>query len=150
MKTVVWMCVALAALAVAAGAQSNEVIDEILDRDAATFGQAAYVVFLAAEEAPEDASVEEVHRGISWSDWNLDQKPADEPVRLGEFSYLLMESFDIPGGIMYRLIPGPRYAARELDYLDFLLRRGDPSRVVSGQEMLHAVGQALRYAEERS
>jgi hypothetical protein len=148
MKTALWICVVLAIAAGVAVAQSNEVIDEILDQEQATFGQAAYIAFLAAGEAPEDASVEEVYEGIAWTDWNLDQKGVDDPVTLGEFSYLVMENLGIQGGLMYRMIPGPRYAARELEYLDFFLGSGSPNRAVSGQEMLHVMGQALAFTED--
>jgi hypothetical protein len=148
MRTLLLVGLVMVLVGGVAAAQSNEVIDDILEQDAATFGQAAYIVLLGAGEAPEDASVEEVYGSISWSDWNLEQKSMDEAVTLGELSYLVMESFGISGGIMYRIVPGPRYAARELDYLDFFIGSGSPYRTVSGQEMLHVMGQALDFAEE--
>jgi hypothetical protein len=148
MKTALVTCVALLFAAGLAVAQSNEVIDEILEQEQATFGQAAYIAFLAAGEAPEDATVEEVYDGISWAEWNLEQKGMDDPVTLGEFSYLVMENLGIQGGLMYRMIPGPRYAARELDYLEFLLGSGAPNRALSGQEMLHVMGQALDFTSD--
>ncbi len=148
MRTGLWICVVFLLAAGLAVAQSNEVIDDILAQEEATFGQAAYIAFLAAGAAPEEATVEEVYQDISWAEWNLEQKGMDEPVTTGEFSYLLMENLGIQGGLMYRMIPGPRYAARELDYLDFFIRRASPYRSMSGQEMLHVVGQALAYTEE--
>jgi hypothetical protein len=148
MKTALVTCVALLFAAGLAVAQSNEVIDEILEQEQATFGQAAYIAFLAAGEAPEDATVEEVYDGISWAEWNLEQKGMDDPVTLGEFSYLVMENLGIQGGLMYRMIPGPRYAARELEYLEFLLGSGAPNRALSGQEMLHVMGQALDFTSD--
>jgi hypothetical protein len=72
----------------------------------------------------------------------------DDPVTLGEFSYLVMENLGIQGGLMYRMIPGPRYAARELEYLEFLLGSGAPNRALSGQEMLHVMGQALDFTSD--
>jgi hypothetical protein len=128
--------------------QSNQVLDEILGQEQATFGQAAYIAFLAGGRAPEDASVQEVYNGIAWNEWNLKRKAADEPVTVGEFSYMVMENLGIQGGIMYRIAPGPRYAARELDYLDFLLGSGSPYRTLSGRELLHVMGQALAFTED--
>ncbi|MFO8065429.1 MAG: hypothetical protein R6V29_12465 [Spirochaetia bacterium] len=148
MRTRVGILVVMLLAGGMAVAQSNEVVDEILASDSVTFGQAAYMVFLAADEAPDDASVEEVYRDIEWSQWNLKEKSMDDPVRLGEVSYLLMENLGIRGGLMYRMIPGPRYAARELDYLEFLLGNDSPYRSVSGRELLHVIGQALEYTEE--
>jgi len=148
MKSALSICVVSLLAAGMAVAQSNEVIDEILEQEEATFGQAAYIAFLAAGAAPEDATVEEVYRDISWAEWNLDQKAIDASVTVGEFSYLVMENMGIQGGLMYRMIPGPRYAARELDYLEFFLGSGSPYRALSGQEMLHVMGQALAFTEE--
>ena len=148
MKTGLWICVVFLLAGGLAVAQSNDVIDEILAQEQATFGQAAYIAFLAAGAAPQDATVEEVYSDISWAEWGLEQKGMEEAVTVGEFSYLLMENLGIEGGLMYRMIPGPRYAARELDYLDFFIRRASPYRGISGQEMLHVVGQALAYTEE--
>lgn len=142
---------ALALLCVVAGfsvAQSNQIIDEVLAEDEARFGHAAYLALLASGAVPPEATVEEVYAGFDWGRWNLSQKGIDDRVTLGEFSYLVMESLDISGGIMYSISPGPRYAARELAYLDFYLGNGSPYRSVSGEEMLHVLGQALAYVEE--
>ncbi len=129
-------------------AQSNEVIDEVLSEDEATFGHAVYLSLLASGAAPPDATVEEVYAGLDWDRWNLSEKRVNDTVSLGEFSYLVMESLGISGGIMYSIVPGPRYAARELAYLEFLLGNGSPYRTVSGEEMMHILGQALAYVEE--
>lgn len=143
------LLLSMLALAATVGlSQSNEVIDQVLLQDEATFGHAAYLSFLASGSVAPEATVEEVYAGLDWSRWNLSRKGIDEPVSLGEFSYLVMESLDISGGIMYGIAPGPRYAARELAYLDFFLGNGSPYRRVSGEEMLHTIGQALAYIEE--
>jgi hypothetical protein len=135
----------VAALSVA---QSNQIIDEVLAEEEGTFGHAAYLALLASGAVAPEATVEEVYAGLKWGRWNLSQKRVDDTVTLGEFSYLVMESLDISGGIMYGIAPGPRYAARELAYLDFFLGSGSPYRSVSGEEMLHVLGQALAYVEE--
>jgi hypothetical protein len=148
MRTVLLTLVVLLLVGGVAVAQSNEIIDQMLEAEQATFGQAAYIAFIGAGEAPEDASIEEVYQSISWSDWKLEQMPMEEPITLGEFSYLVMENLGISGGLMYRMIPGPRYAAREFEYLDFFLGNGSPYRTVSGQEVLHIMGQALAFTQE--
>jgi hypothetical protein len=138
----------LCLVAVFSVAQSNQIIDDVLAEDEATFGHAAYLALLASGDVSPEASVEEVYARLDWNRWNLSRKPIDAPVTLGEFSYLVMESLGISGGIMYSILPGPRYAARELAYLDFYLGNGSPYRSVSGEEMLHVLGQALAHVEE--
>ena len=131
----------------AAWSQSNDILDEILAADEGTFGQAVYLASLASGAAATDSSITEVYRSFDWGSWNVRRKAMEDPVTLGEYSYLIMENLGISGGIMYGLAPGPRYAARELAYLDFFLGSNSPYRSVPGEEMLHIMGQALAYVE---
>jgi hypothetical protein len=74
---------------------------------------------------------------------------AQDPVTLGEISFLIMKTLGLPGGLMYMIFPGPRYAARELAYLGFIPGNTHPSRAISGQEVMHILGQALEKKGER-
>ena len=37
-----------------------------------------------------------------------------QAVNLGEYPFLLMQAFELPGELMYRMAPGPRCATREI------------------------------------
>jgi hypothetical protein len=69
-------------------------------------------------------------------------KPEGEPT-IGGLSFLVMRAFDLPGGLLYRLFPGPRYACRELAYRGLLQDQIDPSRKVSGFALLVLIGRLL-------
>jgi hypothetical protein len=58
-----------------------------------------------------------------------------------------MRALDIPGGIMYSMFPGPRYAAREIAYLGFVRGSGAPGRTVSGNEVMYILGRVLEWKE---
>jgi hypothetical protein len=95
-------------------------------------GQAAYLVLSAAGLIDEDASPGEAlvaaqERGLVSAEGR-----ADDAIRFGEFAYMLTDSFDVSGGLMYRLIPGPRYAAREVVYQGWSRTRRAPGETLSG------------------
>ncbi|MFW5694969.1 MAG: hypothetical protein ACOCYB_07355 [Alkalispirochaeta sp.] len=113
-------------------AQSNEEIDRLLSQDSAQTGSAAYLVLTAAGIIEEDATPAQAvsvaqERGVL----SAEARP-DQPIRFGEYAYLLTDSFGIPGGLMYRLIPGPRYAAREVVYQGWTRSRRAVGEELSG------------------
>ena len=67
----------------------------------------------------------------------------DEPVTLGEYSLLTMNAFGITGGMMYTLIPSPRYAARELAFREVIQGRAYPRMDLSGERAIRIVGRVL-------
>ena len=128
--------------------QSNTVIDELLDTEKADWGQTTYMVLTAAELLDENTNMAEAIKALEKQQWGIDVKEPEDSITLGEYSYLLMKAFNITGGLMYKLFPGPRYAARELDYLDFIYDNKSPYRTLSGEEVLRILGRVLEWKEE--
>ncbi len=123
--------------------QSNEVLDRLLEEQQATLGNAAYIVFLAAEIGTEDWSVDQSIQELQSRDWGFDDAAVDTVADLGSISFLIMRAFDMKGGIMYSLFPGRRYAAREFAFLGFVPGYASPARVLTGQEVTHILGRTL-------
>jgi hypothetical protein len=140
----------LLGLALGAGAQSNSAIDELLAERQASFGRAAYMVLAARELLPEDATPEQAVQALAGLGWKLRVRAAAEPLTLGEYCRLVMIALQIKGGLMYRLLPGPRYAARELAYLGFIKGDRSPYRSLSGEEALRILQAALEWKGGRS
>ncbi len=128
--------------------QSNTVIDEMLDKEKAGFGRTSYMVFTAAGILRDNSTLEESLRYLGKLKWDMKNKEPGEYITLGEYSYMLMKSFNIDGGIMYQMFPGPRYAARELFYLKLIDENGDPNRYVSGEEVIRILGRLMEWKEE--
>jgi hypothetical protein len=133
-----------------AAAQSNDVLDALLASEQADFASVAYLVRIAGGDVEEDVSVQEAYNGLDFSQMRIDRKAADAPVTLGELAYLSMETLGLEGGVMYRLLPSPRYAAREFAYLGFVPGKSYPNRILSGREAVDIVGRAVRFADRRS
>lgn len=128
-------------------AQSNEIIDKLLDEKIALFGETVYISLAAAGLIQESASIEESITILETKNWGI-VKSKDDPISLGEYSYLLMKIFDLKGGLMYSLSPGPRYACREFEYLGFIKLKPTPYRNISGEEVLQILGKLLTWLRE--
>lgn len=129
--------------------QSNELLDTLLDEERATLGNTVYFVFLAAGIAAEDWSPGRSVEELRLRGWGFEEAEVEEQVDLGSLAFLLMQTFNVKGGIMYSLFPGQRYAARELAYLGFVPGFASPNRVLSGREVTHILGRTLDYLGER-
>lgn len=138
----------MACLPVLLFSQSNTVIDEMLNKEKAGFGRTSYMVFTAAGILQDNATLEESLGYLGKLNWNMKNKESGEYITLGEYSYMLMKSFNLSGGIMYQIFPGPRYASRELFYLKLIDENRDPNRYVSGEEVIRILGRLMEWKEE--
>jgi hypothetical protein len=139
-------CVLLAllgAIGLPCAAQSNQVLDRLLEQPRATFGAAAYLVLTASGQLEQDATEQQALELLRERGWKIVPRPAEDPIRLGEFCFLIMKAFDLQGGLMYRLRPGPRYAVREIGYLGLIHGKVHSDRYPSGQEVVQILSSFL-------
>lgn len=129
------------------GAQSADSIDEILGAEQVSWGKIVRFSLAAAGLIDESESEETAIDFIRSRGWNTGEKDPDEQVNLGELSLLLMESFQIEGGILFTLTRSPRYAAREVVSRQWA--KGGPFDPVSGMEFLTIIGNVSRAVENR-
>jgi hypothetical protein len=148
-KKLLFLSLLLVLLPLLVCAQSNEIIDEILDTQKADWGKTTYLVLSAAELIGEDTGISEVITELEKQHWGITLKQSEDFITLGEYSYMLMKAFNLSGGIMYKIVPGPRYAARELDYLTFIDKNKSPYRNLSGEEVLRIMGRLLEWKEKQ-
>jgi len=146
-KRLILFSLVLVGIPLILSAQSNIIIDKLLEKEAADWGSTAYLVLTAAELVDENIEISTVLATLKNQQWKLEPKQEKELITLGEFSYMLMEAFNVTGGLMYKLIPGPRYAARELSYLNFIDNDKSPYRTLSGEEVLRIMGRLLEWKE---
>jgi hypothetical protein len=69
-----------------------------------------------------------------------------DPVRMGSLSFLMTRAFNIRGGFMYALAPGPRYAFRAMVSRSLIQGAADPAMTVSGERFLQILGNVLTFA----
>lgn len=116
-------------------AQDNTVIDAILAEKELTYQHASYLLLSADGTPPADGEMGSAY-------------PPEKTLTLGEYSLLVMETFDISGGLMYTVTGMPRYAARELAFRDIVQGRAYPRMKLSGERALRIVGRVLTLQEE--
>jgi hypothetical protein len=123
-------------------AQTAEQLDAVLDAQRVSFAQAAALILPASGLLPPDAGdAFDMARA-----WLPRRAEPDSPINMGELSHLVMRSFNLSGGFMYALFPGPRYAYRALAWRRLLPPGPDPGRFLSGEELLYITGLILSLA----
>ena len=127
--------------------QLEDQIDLLLEEEHASFGKAVYLVLVASDICGETATLDSALGVLKGKNWGITVKEAENPITLGEYSHLLMKAFNIPGGLLYMLIPGPRYAVRELAYHKLILEDPYPERPVSGNEVMTILTRLIDWKE---
>lgn len=151
-KTKVFVILAAVIFLITAGsvsAQSNQVLDNLLLAQEANFGEAVYMIAVGSGIADEDMSVADAVQLVSENRWNKAGKGAGDKITLGEASFIIMKALKIRGGLMYMLFPSPRYAVRELDYLEFLNVEPHPRNKITGKDFLDILNKAIAYKEDK-
>ncbi len=128
-------------------AQSNTVIDELLEKERADFGRTSYMVLSASGLIEDNTTMEESIKYLTNQGWDMEYKEPGAYITLGEYSFMLMQYFKMESGIMYKIFPGPRYAARELFYLKLIDGDGSPERFISGEEVIRILGRLMEWKE---
>ncbi|MDR3249189.1 MAG: hypothetical protein LBT39_10440 [Treponema sp.] len=143
MKKMAWFALFIVVAGLLA-AQTAEEMDHILNTRALSSAQAAWFIMMAANKLPSGIDAFALARERHWLS---PRARPDSPIQLGEASYLIMRSFDLKGGILYTLFPGPRYACRELVALQFIQGKTDPGSRLGGVEFLQLLGRVLTHTE---
>jgi len=146
MRTKLIVVLLVLAGAVALFAQTAERIEQIGNEDQISAGSAAYLAAASAGLVNDDASPQQALEALV----NLGFPSGIEtsvPARLDQFAFMLMLAHNRPGGLMYSLLPGPRYAMRELEYQRILRGGGDPGDTLTGTRALRLTGRMLTIVE---
>jgi hypothetical protein len=123
-------------------------MDELLDSREITWAQACRFVLPAAGALEENTGTGAAFAAALERGWLPKRAAPDRPVRLGELSFLILQSFSLKKSLLCTLFPGPRYAYRQLDYLGLIPGLRDPALPVSGERLLLILGRVLSYRGE--
>jgi hypothetical protein len=129
-----------------ADAQTAAELERVLTLPAVAYADAAWFVFNAAGTVLPENSAAGAYRFAADNKWLPKKAAADAPLTLGDVSLFIMQAFNIKGGLMYTLIPGPRYAYREILYRKIITGRAYSTMRVSGERLLRILSRALEYA----
>lgn len=129
------------------GAQSNDMLDQILAESELSYGSAAWLALRATDRIADSATGGESVAGLEALGYGIAHRAPDEAISLGEYSFLLMRLLDLEGGILYRLMPGPRYATRELVAGRVVQGNAYSSMALSGERSVRILARAIAYRD---
>jgi len=132
-------------------AQTATELDALLGANAVTTNVAArFVMGAAGLTSPELSGAvanNAAYQAALSKGWV--KKAPEEAISVQETAFLMMNVFELKGGIMYRIFHNPRYAYREMIYLRLIPGRTYADSGLSGQKFLQILGKVLNYTGER-
>ncbi len=146
MKKIIYLIIFLSSSSLFA--QSNDQIDRLLGEEKTTVSTASLLILVSAALIDENSDSQAAVNYINEKKWYKTEIKGDKVLTAGDASYLFMKAFSIKGGLMYKMVPGPRYAVREMKYLDILDKRTETGMVMSGEDFLVFLSEALSWKEE--
>ena len=124
-------------------AQTARELETVLEAPAVTCVQAAYFVYASREGSTRSSRPETAFEQAMTRGWLPQGTTQAESITLGKLSLLLVKAFDIKGGMMYAIFPGPRYAFKTMVSRSFIQGTADPSMTVNGERFLLILGNVL-------
>jgi hypothetical protein len=121
-------------------------IDKILGEDSINWEQAARFVLPATGRLPANTNEAGAYTFAEVRMKLPKNVKADTQITLAGLCYLVMNSFEMKGGLMYRFSQSPRYAYRELVKRGIVQGRRDPMQKVSGSELLQIISRTAQSA----
>ena len=131
-------------------AQSAASMDSILDQDKLSFGAASYLLLVAQGDIEDNADFAQAAELMADTQPVFSKKDAEEVLTLGEYSFLIMKTYDRSGGLMYRLFPGPRYALRELAFINAVQGSRYPNSPLTGERAVRIFERFLTLSQDRN
>jgi hypothetical protein len=131
-------------------AQSAASMDAVLEQDMLSFGAASYLLLAAQGEIEDDADFAQAAEVMADTQPAFSDKDTEAPLTLGEYSFLIMKVYGRSGGLMYRFFPGPRYAVRELAFIEAVQGSTYPNAPLSGVRAVRILERFLTVSQERN
>jgi hypothetical protein len=147
-RALILACALFAGAALPAFAGFNEAMDAVLAEERLSFASASYLILSEARLIDEGATAEDAARALAARIPGIDANPA-RTVTLGEYAWYLMKVNGMTGGLMFRVAPGPRYALRELKFLEIVQGRAFTRMPLSGERAARIMGRYLAWKEEK-
>jgi len=132
-------------------AQTADRIERLLAQDKVSYSDAALLVLEASgqidllgkldsarQASPDEAFNLAVERG-----WLPIGAEENGDAMLNGLSLLVMQAFEIDGGLLYSLFKNSHYAYRAMVYRGIIQGRADPQMPVSGDLLLYTVNRAM-------
>jgi len=135
----VFVALALVACAAPLAAQYGRLVEAAANGDGPSVGDCILILGAAAGSLEPESGADAARASLSGLGYRLPEAPDADRISYAEFSYLIVQLFDLPYGFAYRVLPGPRTAFREAARLGLLPPGARPERAVVGPDVLYAL-----------
>lgn len=144
-KTMLWAAVLLVA-GVNAYSLDNRVIDRFLEQPVADVETTIYMAMLGGEDSSSRVDVEQAVQDFQELGFRT-RLQLEDPVTAKHFAHILMQTMEIPGGVMSRIFGSPRYAFRDMVSYGILPATLSPSDAMSGEAVVALIGNVIAWKE---
>jgi len=127
-------------------AQTAAKLEALFETSELTWEQTVAFVLEAADLGIQNP--EESFRFAMERKWLPKKVSPDDAARLNGIALLLMQSFELKGGIFYRISKSRHHAYRELVYKNVIHNSTDPDMLVSGPQLLLIISRVLTIKEQ--
>jgi hypothetical protein len=124
--------------------QSAGDLERIINAKEISCADAAYFALLSGLENP-PANPQAAFAFALEKGWLPKKAESNSAATFGTISLLVMQVFEIKGGLMYRLFPNGRYAYREMINRGFIEGPSYSNLKVSGEQFLQILDSVLSY-----
>ena len=124
-------------------AQTAAELEIILQTQAVNCAQAAKFVLASGSDAAANISAQSAFDLALSRGWLAEGTKPDEKITLEKLSFLILKAFNMKGGVMYTLNPGPRYAYKSMVSRDFIQGSTSPGMNVNGEKFLLILGKVI-------
>jgi hypothetical protein len=131
-----------------AHAQFGSIMDDVVRRDAVPVASAIKLIAILSETAEPGDDAEAVRDSLNQLGYALPRAELTDPISYGQVSFLIVQLFDLPGGLRSGLVPGPGSSLEELRRRDLLYRSVRASDHIGGPELLELLGRFLTELSE--
>lgn len=106
--------------------QTEDFLDTVLGARSLTWSQSAHLVLVGAGFSPEDATPEASWATLTDRGWVSPLPDPQKPATVAGYAFLVTKAFGLKGGFLSSLVPGPRYAFRDLKFHNLVPEGLDP------------------------
>jgi hypothetical protein len=128
--------------------QYGEMMNVAVSEDPLTLGSAALLLGTAAGTVDPFSTSEAALDQIRGLGIRLPDGDAASPVDYGDMSLMVMQLWDLRGGLLYELVPTRRGAFRELVARNVVATTSRPGQHLSGREAVHILRRVVAVREE--
>ena len=119
-------------------------LEALLASNTITWQEAAAFILDASGTEYNNSNAFQFASGLNWLPGNA---APEDPARLNGIALLLMQSFNLRGGIFYSITKSPHHAYRELVYKGIIRGNSNPRMNVTGQQLLLIVSRIISIQE---